>query len=248
MDREITTHGDKNRCILINAYPSNNPINQWQEKMKNRKISRREFITTVATAASAVVIVSCAPGKNTTTAGEMQSEETASPGDAPQTREPGRELKLLIVYDSVYGNTAKIAEALIEGSGIDRESKVYKATEAALSDLENIDLLLVGSPTHGGTFTEPVKNFLGAIPAQGLQGMKAAAFDTSFDKETQKGLAKFAIGMLGVAAPKIGEELSEKGATVVAAETFIVLDSEGPLQEGEVERAQGWVNELISAL
>ena len=78
--------------------------------------------------------------------------------------------------------------------------------------------------------------------------MKAAAFDTSFDKESQKGLAKFAIGVLGVAAPKIGEKLAGKGANLVAAETFIVLGTEGPLRDGEVERAQGWVNGLISAL
>ena len=216
--------------------------------MKTRELSRREFIAAFATAASAVVIVSCAPGKNTTPAGDDTTGEPASPGAAPQTREAGREFRLLIVYDSVYGNTARIAEALIAGSGVERESKVYKATEAAVSDLENIDLLLVGSPTHGGTFTEPVKNYLGTIPSQRLQGMKAAAFDTSFSKETQKGLAKFVIGIFGCAAPKINEELSAKGATVVAEETFIVLDTEGPLQEGEVERAQGWVNGLISAL
>ena len=216
--------------------------------MKTRKLSRREFITTVATASSAVVIVACTPGRNTTPAGELQSEETESPSAAAQTREPGRELKLLIVYDSVYGNTAKIAEALIEGSAIHRDSRVYKAAEAKVSDMEHIDLLLVGSPTHGGTFTEPVKNFLAAIPGQGLQGMKAAAFDTSFSKETQKGLAKMVIDIFGFAAPKIGEALSAKGAAVLAAETFVVLDTEGPLLEGEIERAKDWVNDLISSL
>ena len=234
--------------MYINKRKSKFSIRKWQVRMKNRKISRREFISAAATAASAVVIVACAPGRNPAQSEEDQNKETAIPGAAPQTREAGRELKLLIVYDSVYGNTAKIAEALIEGSGIDRASKVYKAMEAAVSDLEDIDLLLVGSPTHGGTFTESVKTFLGAIPAQGLQGMKAAAFDTSFSEETQKGLAKFVIGIFGCAAPKIGEKLAGKGANVVAAETFIVLDTEGPLQEGEIERAQDWVNGLINAL
>lgn len=73
----------------------------------------------------------------------------------------------------------------------------------------------------------------------------AAAFDTSFSKETQTGLAKFAISVFGFAAPKIGEQLSSKGADLVAAETFIVLDTEGPLQAGELERAQAWVQGLI---
>ena len=61
--------------------------------------------------------------------------------------------------------------------------------------------------------------------------------------------AGFAIANVGAAAMgAIGEKLADKGANVVAAETFIVLDTEGPLRDGEVERAQGWVNGLISTL
>jgi flavodoxin len=209
--------------------------------MKSRQISRRSFLAAAATAVSAVVIVACNPGKSALQPGKS----TSAP---PLPLEPGREVKLLVVYDSVYGNTAQIAEALIAVSSIHPDSRVFKAVESTLNGLVDIDLLLVGSPTHGGTFTEPVKNFLAAIPAQGLQGMRAAAFDTSFSKETQKGLAKMVIGIFGFAAPKISEELTAKGATVIAAETFVVLDTEGPLQEGEIERAEAWVTELISAL
>lgn len=75
--------------------------------------------------------------------------------------------------------------------------------------------------------------------------MRAAAFDTGFSKETQTGAAKLAISLLGFAAPKIGEQLSSRGADLVAAETFIVLNTEGPLQAGEIERAQAWVQGLI---
>ena len=205
--------------------------------MKTNPISRRKFLSAAATTMTAVVIVACAPGKNTPPSGE-------EPASMPPL-EPGQTVKLLVVYDSVYGNTAQIAEALIEGGSVHPDSRVYKVTESAPDALDGIDLLLVGSPTHGGTFTEPVKNFLAAIPKDGLRGMRAAAFDTSFSEETQTGLAKFAISLFGCAAPKIGEQLSAKGASLVAAETFIVLDTEGPLQAGELERARAWVQGLI---
>lgn len=205
--------------------------------MKTKPISRRKFLTAAATAATAVVIVACASGKSAPPAGD---ESAAMP-----PLEPGQTVKLMVVYDSVYGNTAQIAEALIAGSAVHPGSQVYKVPEGAPGALEGIDLLLVGSPTHGGTFTEPIKDFLAAIPANGLRGMRAAAFYTSFSKETQTGAAKLAISLLGFAAPKIGEQLSAKGASLVATETFVVLETEGPLQAGEIERAQVWAQGLI---
>ena len=216
--------------------------------MRSKKLSRREFITGIAVAASATVIVACVPTPSTISTIESQTEEPLLPGEAPQNTTPGRELKVLIVYDSVYGNTAKIAEALIEGVGGQGESKIFKAQEAAVTDLENIDLLLVGSPTHGGTFTEPVKNYLNAIPEGGLLGIQAAAFDTSFSKETQGAFMKIIIGIFGFAAPKIAENLSAKGASVLAVESFIVLDTEGPLQEGEIERSKKWARAMIGKI
>lgn len=214
--------------------------------MNSKRINRREFMTGMAVAAAATVIVSCAPGKSLST----ESGPTAAPLPLETSTQPtaeARDLRVLIVYDSVYGNTAKIAEALIAGVDVHDESRIFKAQDAAVTDLTGIDLLLVGSPTHGGTFTEPVKNFLNAIPDQGLNGIKAAAFDTSFSKETQGAFLKIIISIFGVAAPKIADTLEAKGADVLAAETFIVLDTEGPLQDGEIERSEKWARELIAS-
>lgn len=212
--------------------------------MKSSKMNRREFKTSVAVAVSATVIVACGPVAST----PAPVEEPLPPGESPQPSTPGRLLKVFIVYDSVFGNTAKIAEALIDGIGIQGEAKIIKAPEAVAPDLENIDLLMVGSPTHGGTFTEPVKNFLNGIPKNSLQGMKAAAFDTGFSRDTQGAFIKIIIDIFGFAAPKIAEELGAKGAVVIAAETFRVLDTEGPLENGEIDRARKWAGELISKI
>ena len=57
-------------------------------------------------------------------------------------------MKALIVYDSVYGNTEKIAKAI--GGAITGEVRVLRVDESNSAELESIDLLIVGSPTQGG--------------------------------------------------------------------------------------------------
>lgn len=215
--------------------------------MSPKQISRREFVTGVAVAASATVIVACA-NVSPVLPEDVPTPDLTVTELSPQAASAVRELKVLIVYDSVYGNTAQIAEALIEGVDVHQDSKVFMANETALTDLDGVDLLLVGSPTHGGTFTEPVKNFLSAIPDQALNGVKAAAFDTGFSKETQGTFMKILIGVIGFAAPKIAAQLEAKGASVLSAETFIVLDTEGPLQEGEIERSKNWARGLFAGI
>jgi hypothetical protein len=104
--------------------------------------------------------------------------------------------------------------------------------------LAGIDLLILGSPTHGGQYTQPVKDFLARIPIQGLKNVHAAAFDTGSTTENQGGFGKTMINLFGYAAPRIAKELTKKGAALLGAETFYVLGTEGPLKEGEIERAQ----------
>jgi len=56
-------------------------------------------------------------------------------------------MKVLIVCDSVYGNTEKLAKAI--GGAITGEIKVLRVDEANHSELKMIDLFIVGSPTQG---------------------------------------------------------------------------------------------------
>ncbi|MCK4843467.1 MAG: flavodoxin domain-containing protein, partial [Dehalococcoidia bacterium] len=72
-------------------------------------------------------------------------------------------MKALIVYDSVYGNTEKIARAIAEAITPSGEVKVVGAGEANPSELASIDLLIVGSPTHGGRPTPAVQNLLNKV-------------------------------------------------------------------------------------
>jgi flavodoxin I len=147
-------------------------------------------------------------------------------------------MKALIVYDSVYGNTEKIAKAIAEAITPSGEVKVLRAGEANPSELASIDLLIVGSPTHGGRPMPPVQDFLKKVPK--LQGINVAAFDT----RSQAKLAR----VFGSAAGRIARNLEKKGGTLIASpEGFFVTSTKGPLKEGELERAAGWVKGILES-
>jgi len=148
-------------------------------------------------------------------------------------------MKALIVYDSVYGNTEKIARAI--GEAITGEVKVVRAGEANPSDLESIDLLVVGAPTQGGRATAAVNGFLGRVAGPAIKGINVAAFDTRLSQRW--------VGVFGYAAGRIARSLKKKGGTlVVSPEGFFVKGTKGPLKEGELERAAGWAKGIASAI
>jgi len=148
-------------------------------------------------------------------------------------------MKTLIVYDSMYGNTEKIARAI--GDAITGDVRVLRASEAGPSDVKSIDFLIVGSPTQGFRATKPVQTFIEGIAKDALQNMKVVAFDTRMpERDVGKGL-RFIMKIGGYAAPRIAEALKKKGGNlVVLPEGFLVKDKEGPLLEGELERASAW--------
>jgi flavodoxin len=146
-------------------------------------------------------------------------------------------MKVLVVYDSVYGNTEQIAKA-IAGAIPSGEVQALRVGEANPTELATLDLLIMGSPTQGGRATPAMQEFLGKIAASALTVVKVAAFDTRLSTKW--------VGIFGYAAGKIAESLKEKGATlVVAPQPFYVKGKEGPLKEGEVERAAAWAKRIL---
>jgi flavodoxin I len=146
-------------------------------------------------------------------------------------------MKALIVYDSVYGNTEKIARAIAEAITPSNEVKVLRAGEANPSELASIGLLIVGCPTHGGRPTAPIQDFLNKV-SKLSQGVNVAAFDT---RSTAK-LAR----VFGYAAGRIARNLKRKGGTLIASpKGFFVTGTKGPLKEGELERAAGWAKGIL---
>jgi flavodoxin I len=134
----------------------------------------------------------------------------------------------LVIYDSTYGHTAQIAQAIGEAIG----AQVLRAGEVSPADLTGFDLLIVGSPTHGGHPTPEIDALLKASPA--LEGISVAAFDTRV-------ASKVGALLFGYAAPRIAKSLEKTGGKPVASpEGFFVLGTKGPLKDGEIERAAAW--------
>ena len=165
-------------------------------------------------------------------------------------------MRALVVYESVYGNTRAIAEAVAGVLGPLEAVPVQHAP----GDLADVELLVVGGPTHmhglstatsrrmavqgaaeeGHHAVEPdaagepgLRRWLHDLPAR--PGLAAAAFDTRLDR---------APVITGRAAHGIARRLRSHGFAVLGTASFQVEDSEGPLEAGEIERARGWAGDL----
>jgi flavodoxin len=157
----------------------------------------------------------------------------------------------MVVYDSVYGNTEKIAAAVAAALGSPEDVAIARASDARPEQLTDLTLLIVGSPTQKFRPIAPVTAFLKSIPKTGLKGIQVAAFDTRFTQsavDTVRILAFF-VNIFGYAAEPIADRLQKKGGVLAAPpEGFYVADTEGPLLEGELERAASWARQIVATL
>jgi flavodoxin I len=145
-------------------------------------------------------------------------------------------MKALIVYDSRFGNTEKIAMAI--SKALPGEVKVARSKEVTFDEMPSTDLLIVGSPTWGGRPSTEMREFLNRIPQNALKNIKVASFDTRDTSMLTK--------VFGKAAPRIAASLKNKGGNSVAPpEGFIVKGLQGPLKEGELKRAEAWAKGIL---
>jgi len=172
-------------------------------------------------------------------------------------------MKVLVVFGSVYGNTEKIARSIAgsiypviassEHASADNDNDVelLGVMEANPIRLTEYDLFIVGSPTQQFKPIAAVSDFLRLIPAGSLKGVNVAAFDTRITQEMidKSGPLPFFVRIFGYAAAPILKALEKKGGKPVAEPMgFFVEDVEGPLCDGEIERAASWAEEVLKAV
>lgn len=157
-------------------------------------------------------------------------------------------MQAVIVYDSRYGNTEAVAEAIAEGLYGECEARLVKAAAAQPADLA-ADLLIVGAPTHNHRASDTMTAFLDGLPRRTLRNVRAVAFDTRY---------RMSRWMTGSAALVIYRKLRRAGATLIdEPQSFFVLrDHPEPgttrrhdlerLEQGELERAHAWASELLA--
>lgn len=157
-------------------------------------------------------------------------------------------MKVLVVYDSVFGNTEKVAQAMGQALASRADVQTLPVGDVKDEHLAGLAALIVGSPTRAFSPTPAIKKWLGSLPQKHLTGVKVAAFDTRFNvHETNSKVLTGMVKVFGYAAKPIGDRLVKKGGDLrLPPEGFFVLDSEGPLKDGELERAADWALLLIS--
>lgn len=158
----------------------------------------------------------------------------------------------IVVYESLWGNTAEVARAVVEGLG--PGARALRTDEVTPEDVAAAELVVAGAPVFGFKLSsEKMREGIRRDPGKGpapdlscpllrawLDGLTrrsgwAAAFDTQVR------------GPFGKGAPEIRKQLEAKGYTSVAdPEGFVVKGSQGPLRAGEQERARAWGERLAA--
>jgi flavodoxin len=155
-------------------------------------------------------------------------------------------MKALIIYDSFFGNTEKVARAIGDALAGRGEVEVARVSEVKAGQLAGLDLLVVGSPTRGFRPTPAITEFLKSLAPDALKGVCVAAFDTRIPQseiDSAVFFLRYMVRLFGYAAAPIARLLQGHGGRLaIPAEGFFVHGREGPLLEGELQRAGEWAN------
>ena len=159
-------------------------------------------------------------------------------------------MKTLIIYESFFGNTEKIARAIAAALSTGEEIPVVAIANLTAEQLAAAELIIYGTPTRGFRPGDATKKWLAGLPAGTLARKKVAAFDTRIPvAEIKNLLLTVLVKIFGYAAKPLADGLVAKGGTLVAEPVgFIVNASEGPLRDGEIERAVAWAQAFTAKL
>jgi menaquinone-dependent protoporphyrinogen IX oxidase len=156
-------------------------------------------------------------------------------------------MKGIVVYDTSYGNTKKIAETIAETlreSGI--ESDLLYVKDVKKLSAKDYNFLVLGSPTKFGTMSLAIRFFLGKVKSEEWMNKPFAAFDTENLENIERAKAE---NKEWSAAEKISEKLREKKMNQpLPVLKALVLGQKGPLVEGEVDRTKDYARELAIKL
>lgn len=158
-------------------------------------------------------------------------------------------MKVIIIYDSVFGNTREIADAIHQALKQNQDPELYSVDEIGPEKAALADMLIVGSPTRSFRPTPAIVRFIKSIPKDACSGKPAAAFDTRIKlADISSKALRFMVKKGGYAAKPIAAQLIKKGGKQVGVpEGFYVKGEEGPLYEREIARARDWAKQLIVA-
>jgi flavodoxin len=163
-------------------------------------------------------------------------------------------MNAIVVYESLWGNTAEVARAVAEGLG--PGARALRTDEASAADAAGADLIVAGAPVFGFKLSSPqmrdgIRKNPGRGPAPDLSCPPLSAWlealapgsgwGAAFDTQVR--------GPFGKGAPEVASLLEAAGyAPLAEPEGFVVRGRHGPLKKGETERARAWGEQLSRAL
>jgi flavodoxin len=150
-------------------------------------------------------------------------------------------VKAIVIYESRYGNTKRVAEAIVEGMKEAREIEVSmkELKEVNLEKVAEYDVILIGSPNHFGGPTRGIKGFIDRLGELQLMGKMFAVFDTYLGKDFEK------------AVNKMEKRISEKVPELKQIEhglSIKVHGMKGPIVEGELSKCREFGNKIATQL
>ena len=151
----------------------------------------------------------------------------------------------LVVYDSYFGNTEKVAQTIYETLTSSGSSKLIHVSEASDLDIEDFDLIVVGSPTRYYKPTKPIVQFVREIKSYDI---RIGLFDTRMDAEGHWILGP-AERMLGFAVDTMDSIVSMGQAQMdVEPLGVYVKSTEGPIAKKSFKDIEAWTQLLIQAM
>lgn len=139
--------------------------------------------------------------------------------------------KVIVVYESKYGNTRLVANTIAEGMRDvpDIETVLNELKEVDLNRISEFDAILIGSPNHIGGATRSVRKFIDKLEKLDLEGKLAAVFDTYIQKDYEKAMKK----MEKQISKKVpGLKLATPGLSIR------VVGIKGPITERELPKCR----------
>jgi len=139
--------------------------------------------------------------------------------------------KAIVVYESKYGNTKLVAEAIVEGMNqvAGTRAEAVELNDADLTGMGDFDTILIGSPNHMGRATRSITKFIDKLGKLNLEKKRGAVFDTYLGGDFEK------------AVKKMEKQLREKatGITLVSPGLSIrVGGMKGPIADGELPKCK----------
>jgi len=156
-------------------------------------------------------------------------------------------MKGIVVYDTSYGNTRKIAETIAETlreSGI--EVDLFDVKDVKKLSAKDYDFLVLGSPSPFGTMSLAIRGFLGKVKSEEWISKPFAAFDTENPENIERSRIE---KKEWSAAEKISEKLRDKKMNqLLPVLKALVFGQKGPVKEGEIDRTKDYARELATKL